>query len=97
MKHFIVEITYTAPLEEVATITPMHREFLQKGYDQGLLLMSGPQNPKIGGIVVCRAASLADIQGFFKNDPYGRGKVAEYRFIEFEPVKRTVLVEPWIE
>jgi uncharacterized protein YciI len=97
MKHFIVEITYTASLEKVATITPKHREFLQKGYDQGLLLMSGPQNPKTGGIVVCRAASLADIQDFFRNDPYGQGKVAEYRFIEFEPVKHAALVEPWIK
>jgi len=97
MKHFIVEIIYSAPYEQVATVTPKHREFLQQGYDKGWLLMSGPQNPKTGGIVVCRAPSLEEIQAFFKNDPYFLAKMTEYRFIEFEPVKRAAFIEAWFE
>jgi uncharacterized protein YciI len=97
MKHFIVEIIYTAPIEKVSTITPLHRAYLQKGYDQGWLLMSGPQNPRTGGIVVCRAPSLEEIQSFFKNDPYNQNKVADYRFTEFEPLKRAAFIEPWFE
>jgi uncharacterized protein YciI len=97
MKHFIVEITYTAPLAEIAAKTPFHREFLQKGYDQGWLLMSGPQNPKTGGIVVCKSPSLAEIETFFRGDPYMLAKMAEYRFIEFEPVKHASFIEFWFE
>jgi Uncharacterized protein conserved in bacteria len=97
MKHFIVEIIYLAAYEQIATVTPKHREFLQKGYDQGWLLMSGPQNPKKGGVVVCKAPSLEAIQEFFKNDPYFLAKMTDYRFIEFEPVKHAALLDPWLQ
>jgi uncharacterized protein YciI len=70
MKHFIVEITYTAPFEQLSETVPEHRAFLQTGYDSGWLLCSGPQVPKTGGIVVARAPSLKEIESFFTNDPY---------------------------
>jgi uncharacterized protein YciI len=97
MKHFIIEITYTVPVENISTITPLHREFLKKGYDTGWLLMSGPQTPRLGGIVVARAPSLEDIQIFFQNDPYNINGMATYRFIEFEPVLHASLIESWFE
>ncbi|XSG73059.1 YciI family protein [Herpetosiphon llansteffanensis] len=93
MAHFMLEITYTVPLEQIETKLAEHRAFLQAGYDQGLLLSSGPQNPRIGGIVIARAASLAAIQAFFANDPYQIANFAEYRFVEFNPVK----YQPWLE
>ena len=55
MKHFIVEATYLAPLEKIREATPKHREFLQRGYDAGLFLCSGPQDPPVGGFLVARA------------------------------------------
>lgn len=97
MKYFVIEITYTAPLEQIQTTTSLHREFLQRGYDQNLLLLSGPQNPRLGGIVLARASSLDEIKAFFKNDPYQQRSLAEYRFVEFAPVKHAALVAPWIE
>jgi uncharacterized protein YciI len=97
MKHFIIEITYTASMDVVSSITPLHREFLKKGYESGLLLMSGPQNPRQGGMVVARAASLQEIETFFANDPYALNKVAAYHFIEFVPVLHNSILDSWIE
>jgi len=57
MKHFIVEITFTAPIARIEEIVPQHRAFLQTGYDRAGCLMSGPKNPRTGGIVVARAPS----------------------------------------
>jgi uncharacterized protein YciI len=95
MKHFIVEITFTAPIARIEEIVPQHRAFLQTGYDRGWLLMSGPKNPRTGGIVVARAPSLDEIQAFFGQDPYQLGQVATYRFTEFSPVKRQAFMESW--
>ena len=39
----------------LAEIRPLHRAFLKRGYEQGLLLCSGPMNPLTGGMVVARA------------------------------------------
>jgi uncharacterized protein YciI len=96
MKHFVVEITYAVPFEQIVAALPEHRAFLQTGYDKGWLLCSGPQEPKTGGIVVARAPSKADIEQFFADDPYIKKKVATYRFVEFSPVKRQPFLEPWV-
>lgn len=97
MKHFLIEITYTASPEKIADILPAHRQFLQSGYEQGLLLMSGPMLPKTGGVVIARAQTLDDIQTFFKYDPYLANQAATYRFVEFDPVKRQTFLEDWVK
>ena len=96
MKHFVVEITYRVPAESLGETLTAHRAFLQTGYDRGLLLLSGPQNPKTGGIVIARAESAADIQEFFTHDPYRLQGYADYRFVEFDPVKRQPFMENWV-
>ncbi len=97
MLHFIIEITYTAALPEIERALPAHRAFLQAGYDRGLLLMSGPQTPRTGGVLVARAASRAELEAFLHDDPYQTGGLAGYRLIEFTPVKRQPLVEGWVD
>lgn len=96
MKHFVVIIKYIVPLNEVEEILPKHRAFLQDGYDAGLILMSGPQNPRTGGIVICRAENIEAIKAVFSIDPYKLNNAAEYSFIEFEPVKFNNLISEWI-
>lgn len=96
MKHFIININYTVPLTKIDEILIEHRKFLQGGYDNGVLLFSGPRNPRSGGIVAARAKSLDEIKSFFANDPYKINKCAEYEFIEFDPVKRQPMLDEWI-
>ena len=96
MKHFLIDIEYTAPLEIINVIVTEHRAFLQTGYDQGMILMSGPKNPKTGGVVIARAPSMSDIQAFFFNDPYLKHNAAKYQFLEFDPVKKQDFMEDWL-
>ncbi len=96
MKHFLVDIHYTAPIEKIDEILPLHRAFLQTGYDQGYLLCSGPKNPRTGGIVIARAESEDELRNFFKQDPYQQNQAARYAFIEFNPVKFQPFLEKWI-
>jgi uncharacterized protein YciI len=96
MKHFIIESTFTVPFEQLGETLPEHRRFLQKGYETNRLLCSGPQSTRKGGVIVARASSLEDIQGFFADDPYQKKGLAIYRFIEFSPVLHQKLIESWI-
>ncbi len=96
MKNFIVEITYIASAERLAETVVEHRAYLKIGYDRGWLLMSGPQSPRLGGMVVARAPSLADLQQFFKDDPYQQQGLVTYRFIEFEPVLMQEWMKAWV-
>ena len=95
-KYFLIEVTYQVPEERVNEVVGQHRAFLQEGYDRGWLLMSGPQVPRIGGIIVGRAPSRQDIEQFFSQDPYQVQGIATYRFVEFIPVKRQTFLESWM-
>jgi uncharacterized protein YciI len=96
MKHFIIELTYTVSAERLAEIVVEHRAFLATGYARGWLLMSGPQAPRVGGMVVARAPSLEAIQQFFQDDPYQVKGAATYRFVEFEPVRLQEWMKGWV-
>ncbi len=96
MKHFIINITYTVPLSKIDQILSEHRKFLQEGYNNELLLLSGPRNPRTGGVVLARSESIDEIKSFFERDPYKINKCAVYEFIEFDPVKHQPMLENWI-
>ena len=91
MPHYIVEITYRALLSRIDQTVAAHRAHLQIGYDRGLLLCSGPQQPRQGGILIARAPTRAELDAFIAQDPYRLEELADYRLIEFQPVKH----QPW--
>lgn len=97
MKHFLVDITYTAPIEEIEKTVKEHREFLQTGYDKGMLLCSGPKNLKAGGIVIARAISEDSLKVFFADDPYKLKNLVHYDFVEFNPIKHQNFLIQWVE
>lgn len=97
MKHYIISINYTAPIKKIDELLQKHREFLQIGYDIGFILLSGPRNPRTGGIVLARAESLEELQLLFEKDPYYLNNAASYEFIEFNPVKYQQFLSDWIE
>ena len=96
MRHFVVEIIYTAPIEKIEELTPIHREFLQTGYKNGILLVSGPKVPRTGGIVIARGNSMEEVSEFFKNDPYALNNAAEYQFIEFNAKSHQAFLKDWL-
>lgn len=97
MKHFIVEITYLVPIEVINQMVTEHRKYLSTGYDQNLILCSGPLNPKTGGLVVAKAPSITNLKSFFENDPYNKKGLASYKFTEFEPVMFQPLLQKWLD
>jgi uncharacterized protein YciI len=96
MKHFLVEVTYTVPLEKVLETRVEHREYLQTGYQRKWLLLSGAQSSKKGGVVIARAPSLEELQAFFKEDPYWVKGLATFRFVEFEPAQSQGFLKEWL-
>lgn len=81
---FIVLLTYKLPLAEVERHLAAHREYLDRQYAAGTFLCSGPQNPRTGGVILCRAA----VDALTAEDPFRIHGVADYEIIEFSPTKR---------
>ncbi len=55
---YVVNITYTAPLDRVDDALEAHRAFLERQFDAGVFIAAGPKLPRTGGIIL--AAVLTD-------------------------------------
>ncbi len=85
---YIVILSYKKPIEEVERLTVPHRAFLDQLYADNVLLISGPQVPRTGGVLVARGGRTADeLMSLLKADPFYIEGVADYQVIEFNPVK----------
>jgi uncharacterized protein YciI len=96
MKHFLLEGEYLVPFEEFSDLVPKHREFLQKGYDAGHFLCSGPQIPARGGFLLARAESLERLQEILADEPFTKAKKMRFsRITEFNPVQHQSILKGW--
>jgi uncharacterized protein YciI len=78
---------YTKPLEVIDTLLAEHRKFLDKYYKNSKFICSGPQNPRVGGVIVANVGTIDEARQIMKNDPFYINGAAEYQFIEFLPFK----------
>ena len=96
MKHFLLEGEYLVTFEELSELVPKHREFLQKGYDGGFFLCSGPQIPARGGFLIARADSLAKLEELLAEEPFTKAKKMRFsRITEFNPVQHQPILKDW--
>ena len=96
MKHFVLEGEYLVPFEEIAPLIPEHRKFLQKGYDAGHFLCSGPQIPARGGFLLARATSREALDEILADEPFTKAKKMRFgRITEFNPVQHQPMLKDW--
>lgn len=96
MKFFIAEMTYLAPIETIREGYTEHRAWLQKGYDLGLFLCSGPKSdPPVGGYLVARARSRDELERMFAEEPFNKAGLGAMTFTEFQPVKHASWAAAW--
>lgn len=91
---FLMLSRYVKPLEEIDRVLPEHREFLDRYYKSGLFIVSGPLNPRSGGVIVTADASRELIDVVLAEDPFVREGVSEYEILEFNVTKRAEWFNP---
>ena len=96
MKYFLLEGEHLAPFDEFRHLDPAHHAFLQKGYDAGFFLFSGPQIPAHGGFLVARASSRQALDVLLAEEPFVEaGKMRFSRVTEFHPAQFQPLLKDW--
>jgi uncharacterized protein YciI len=90
---FLVELTYIQPLSMVDALVPEHIDFLNRFYASGHFLLSGRKEPRTGGLILCKAESLAEVNAILAQDPFAREKLAQYTVTEFLPSKAAPILQ----
>lgn len=78
----LILINYVVPLAEVDRHMKPHIEWLERGYAEGLFLMSGRREPRTGGVIVCRGHK-AEVAALATSDPFVTEGAATIEVIEF--------------
>jgi uncharacterized protein YciI len=80
----IALIRYRRPLEEVIEVTEQHRAYLKTLKDEGILIASGPMDPRAGGILLLDVPDddvAATLDRVREGDPYVTFGLAQYEVL----------------
>ncbi|MFD7060720.1 YciI family protein [Streptomyces sp. NPDC059906] len=94
---FVLELSYTAPLEAVDAVLPDHVAWLDGLYEQGVFLASGRKETREGGVILAVAGDRARIEEITAGDPFVRAGVCAYRVTEFVATKTAPGLERYRE
>ncbi|MFP5354436.1 MAG: YciI family protein [Gemmatimonadota bacterium] len=89
MPYAIAIIRYRRPLDEVVANTDDHRAYLRTLQEKGLLLASGPFDPRSGGALLLRLPeenAVAALDAVRDDDPFWRRGIAQYELLNWVPV-----------
>jgi len=84
----IAIVRYRRPLDEVLTVTDEHRAYLKSLHDAGVLLASGPLDPRSGGALLLRVPDgnvQETLDRVRDGDPYVRKGMAQYELLPWAP------------
>lgn len=84
---FVMELTYTAPVEAVEDEMDAHIAWLDGYYASGVFLASGRKVPRDGGVILAGGVSRAEIEKIAAEDPFTVAGVCAYRITEFIATK----------
>lgn len=93
---FILNLTYIKPISEVERYLSSHVSFLDKYYSAKKFICSGRKNPRTGGIILCTAKDINEVNAILTEDPFYQEKIANYEIIEFLPTKYVSDFKPFI-
>lgn len=84
---FILKLKYSKSIEEVDNILKSHLEYLEGYCSSGEFICCGRLNPRTGGVILCNAKDMGEVEALIKEDPFYVNEIGEYEIIEFLPVK----------
>jgi uncharacterized protein YciI len=82
-------VRYRKAFEEVEKVLAEHRAYLKGLQERGLLLASGPLDPRSGGAILLRVpddTADAALDRIRDEDPFTRAGVAQYELMPWNPV-----------
>ena len=84
---FIVLLKFSANKEQASELMDDHKQWLKRGFDDGIFLLAGGLQPGLGGGVMAHNTSLADLEARVNEDPFVAQNVVSAEILEIAPAK----------
>lgn len=84
---FIVLLKFSDHKDHAGQFMEAHNAWLRRGFDEGVFVLAGSLQPKLGGGILAHNTTLADLQSRVNNDPFVAEKVVSAEILEITPSK----------
>ena len=82
---FVVLLRFSRNKTNAAQFMPGHKAWIQRGFEDGVFLLTGNLEPGTGGGILANDHSLADLQARVNDDPFVAEDVVRAEIIEITP------------
>ncbi|NNE24013.1 MAG: hypothetical protein HKN11_15530 [Rhizobiales bacterium] len=84
---FVVLLKFARNKGEASRFMEGHKDWIKRGFDDGVFLMAGSLQPNMGGAIMAHDTSLADLQARVNDDPFVAQNVVIADILEIAPAR----------
>ncbi len=84
---FVILLKFSDNKGKAGQFMEGHKEWIERGFDDGVFLLAGSLQPKLGGGIVAHNTSLSELQSRVNTDPFVAEKVVQAEILEITPSK----------
>ncbi len=84
---FVVLLKFSDNKAQAGQFMDGHKEWIRRGFDEGVFLLVGNLQPGLGGGIVAHNTSLPDLQSRVSDDPFVAKNIVSAEILEIAPSK----------
>ncbi|MGP1396652.1 MAG: YciI family protein [Inquilinaceae bacterium] len=84
---FIVLLRFTGNKDRAAQFMDGHKAWIERGFEDGVFLLTGSLQPNSGGGIMAHNVSLPDLQSRVNDDPFVARNIVSAEIFEITPSK----------
>ena len=82
---FIILLRFSANKGQASAFMDGHNEWIRRGFEDGVFLLTGSIQPKLGGGILAHGTTLAELRERVNDDPFVSEDVVSAEIIEIAP------------
>lgn len=84
---FVVLLKFSNNKGQAGQFMESHNAWVRRGFDDGVFLLSGSIQPKLGGGILAHGSSLPELQARVNDDPFVVNDVVSAEIVEITPTR----------
>jgi uncharacterized protein YciI len=84
---FVVLLKFSSNKGQAGQYMEGHKQWLKRGFDDGVFLLAGSLQPQLGGGIVAHNTSLPQLRSRLNGDPFVAENIVRAEILEIAPSK----------
>ncbi|WP_404401254.1 YciI family protein [Pelagibacterium halotolerans] len=84
---FVVFLKFSANKDRAGAFMDGHNAWLKRGFDDGVFVLAGSLQPRLGGGILAHGTSRAELEARVSEDPFVAEGIVSAEIVELAPAK----------